>query len=201
MGEQGNRGMNWDPRSALRMRIRAWTALFQEVALVFWNTNWSKAGMFRGHDTPDGVANIYLGPEERGDIRVLQQYASRLDAGLHMVPVDVNDGQAVRAYGLSSPHTTGVYLHHFGNHATRASGVRVTLVLPLEASWVAESHPTLSVEDVADGGQRVVLVVSEERWLERLLLQLGAGATVTDPPEYRDLAARAARRVLARYRE
>jgi len=38
------------------------------------------------------------------------------------------------------------------------------------------------------------------RWLERLLLRLGAAATVVEPAEWRDIGARAARRVLDAYR-
>jgi len=58
VGEQGNAGMNWDPRSAVRMRIRAWTALFREIGLVFWNTSESKAAMFGGHYSPGKGAKI-----------------------------------------------------------------------------------------------------------------------------------------------
>ena len=76
---------------------------------------------------------------------------------------------------------------------------KVTLLLPPGASWVAESTPVDSVEDLDDGGQRVVLTVGATAWLERLLLQVGPGAQIVEPPELRDLPTRAARRVLARY--
>ncbi len=68
------------------------------------------------------------------------------------------------------------------------------------ASWVAETYPVLSVEDDADGWSTVELVVVSERWLERLLLRLGPAVEVLDPHEYRDVARRAASRLLARYR-
>lgn len=42
VGEQGNTGQNWDDRSALRMRLRSWTALFTEAVLVFWNSSFAK---------------------------------------------------------------------------------------------------------------------------------------------------------------
>ncbi len=76
---------------------------------------------------------------------------------------------------------------------------RVTVVLPPGADWVAESTPVESVVELDDGGQRVVLVVGATAWLERLLLQVGPGARITDPPELHDLPARAAQRILARY--
>jgi proteasome accessory factor C len=86
-------------------------------------------------------------------------------------------------------------------YSPRPDDPRVTLDLPPGASWVAESYPAESVEDRPDGGQRVVLAISEPAWLERVLLRVGAEARVVDPPELADLAARAARRVLARYRD
>jgi proteasome accessory factor C len=76
---------------------------------------------------------------------------------------------------------------------------RVTLWLAPEAAWVVETYPTERVEDV-DGGQRVVLAVSERAWLERLLLRLGPAARALEPPELRDAAAAAAGRLLTKYR-
>lgn len=76
---------------------------------------------------------------------------------------------------------------------------RVTLELPASASWIAESFPAESVEELADGGQRVVLAVSENAWLERLLLRAGPGARVIAPPDCVDIGPAAARRLLDRY--
>ena len=126
VGEEGNTGMNWDPRSGVRMRIRSWTALFQEISLIFWNTSWSKAGMFGGRYTPGTGANIYLGPEERGYIRVLHDFSSRLGPGVRMAPVSVlASPDLVRAYGLVSRHTVGIYLQHAGNHTARVQNVEI----------------------------------------------------------------------------
>jgi hypothetical protein len=118
VGEQGNAGMNWDPRSAVRMRIRAWTALFQEISMVFWNTSWAKNGMHYGRYTPGAASNIYLGPEERGYIRVLQDFASRLDADIRIAPVSLTSPGLARAYGLVSKHAAGIYLQHAADHKT-----------------------------------------------------------------------------------
>jgi len=126
VGEQGNGGMNWDPRSAARMRIRAWTALFQEISLVFWNTSWSKAGMFGGHYTPGMGANIYLGPEERGYIRILHDFASRLDSSVRMAAVSLTSPALVRAYGLASEHASGIYLQHAANHTERVEKAEIS---------------------------------------------------------------------------
>jgi hypothetical protein len=127
VGEQGNTGMNWDPLSAQRMRIRTWTALFQEVSLIFWNTSWSKAGMHGGRYTAGQVANIYLGPQERNYIRVLHDFSARLDANVRMVSIKSSSPDAVRAYGLFSNLTAGVYLHHFDNHTSAVDRTKITI--------------------------------------------------------------------------
>ena len=72
------------------------------------------------------------------------------------------------------------------------------LRLPASETWVAERYPTRSVTQTKDGWEIVVSIASE-RWLEQLLLRLGAEAQVVEPAEWRDLGARAARAVLARY--
>jgi proteasome accessory factor C len=92
------------------------------------------------------------------------------------------------------PDRTGLVYH------PRPDDPRVTLELPRGASWVAERAPAESVEDLPDGRQRIVLAVSERAFLERILLQVGPGARVLDPPELRGLGHAAAARVRARYR-
>jgi hypothetical protein len=130
VGQHGNTGMNWDPFSGQRMRIRTWTALFQEISLIFWNTSWSKAGMHRGHYSPGRDANIYLGPEERGYIRVLQDFSARLNAGIRITPVDVSVPTSIRGYGLLSGTIAAAYLHHFETHASAVYGAKITVDLP-----------------------------------------------------------------------
>jgi predicted DNA-binding transcriptional regulator YafY len=58
------------------------------------------------------------------------------------------------------------------------------------------------ISAVPDGPDHLLveLPVLSVRWLERLLLRLGAEAQVLDPPELRAAGATAAERVLARYR-
>jgi proteasome accessory factor C len=76
----------------------------------------------------------------------------------------------------------------------------VTLRLEPAAAWVPQSYPTQSVRERRDGRLDVDLVVSEEAWLDRLLLRLGSEAKVVAPKHRRATAAAAAARVLARYR-
>src|SRR5262249_59252642 len=113
VGEQGNTGMNWDPRSALRMRIRLWAGLFRNIGLVFWNTSWSMFGMNGGVYVPNSVANIYLGPEERGYTAVLGSWANRLPPGMTPTVFESSAPDQVRVWGLSSPQAAVAYLHHY----------------------------------------------------------------------------------------
>jgi proteasome accessory factor C len=73
----------------------------------------------------------------------------------------------------------------------------VTLDLAPSARWVLETYPYESVKEMAKGRARVQLRVSEQGWLERLLLRLGPEAKVVRGDS--DVAADAARRLLGRY--
>jgi predicted DNA-binding transcriptional regulator YafY len=75
----------------------------------------------------------------------------------------------------------------------------VRLRLHPEGRWVVESVPTLHVEEDGDGRLEVTLAVGGRAWLERLLLRLGPGAELLDPPDLVDTRREAARRVLSRY--
>lgn len=80
---------------------------------------------------------------------------------------------------------------------------RAVIDLAPGARWVAEAHPIVEAEELDDGRLRVTLAVTATPWLERLLLRLGPDARVVAiDPELGspDLAARAAARVLGRYR-
>jgi proteasome accessory factor C len=83
-------------------------------------------------------------------------------------------------------------------YSPSAHDTRATLRLSPAAAWVAEAYPSESVTERPGGKLDVVLAISEEAWLERLLLRLGPDAEVVDPrPSPVDRAA-VARRVLAR---
>ena len=136
VGEQGNWidrknppapgvGGVWDDRSALRMRIRNWTAFFNEIAVVFWNTSYARDG----HNM-----NIWLGPKEREYVRAMQDFAYRLDKDVAVVPVEVSNSHVFRAYALASDKRAGVYLHHFENHDKPLKGASITLEVPKNAA-------------------------------------------------------------------
>ncbi|MEY2967243.1 MAG: putative proteasome accessory factor [Actinomycetota bacterium] len=79
------------------------------------------------------------------------------------------------------------------------TGTEVVVELAPEASWVTETYPCRSVEELGDGRVRAVLTAGTEHWIARLLLRAGSSATVISPPEWADLGARTAAAVLARY--
>lgn len=129
VGEQGNFvdrnkprplgvGGVWDLRSALRMRIRLWTALFNEIALIFWNTSYAKDG----HNM-----NLWLGAKEREYVRALQDFSYRLDKEVKITPVEISEPNNIRAYGLASKDRFGVYLHHFKDHDAPVKSLRITI--------------------------------------------------------------------------
>jgi len=76
----------------------------------------------------------------------------------------------------------------------------VVLELPPDAAWVAETYPVEVLGDAPGGGLRVAAALAGTRWLERLLVRVGPGARVVEPPELAGLGAAAAARVLAVYR-
>ncbi len=106
------------------MRIRNWTALFNEIAFIFWDTSYARDG----HNM-----NIWLGPKEREYVRAMQDFAYSLDKDVRIVPVTVSDPHAGRAYALASQERAGVYLHHFADHTSPVKGLKVTLEAPKAA--------------------------------------------------------------------
>ena len=78
----------------------------------------------------------------------------------------------------------------------------VVLVIPRQVAWVADTFPTVSLQELPDDQIRVELRVTATPWLERLLLRLGPDIQATDGQDGHDLrplAAAAAARVLRRY--
>lgn len=86
-----------------------------------------------------------------------------------------------------------------GSGALRPDGPTLTLDLAPGARWVADEYPVDSVTTSPDGGIRVELPVSDQRWVVRLLLRLGGSATVVSPAETAAAVAQEARQALAAY--
>jgi hypothetical protein len=148
--EQGNQVQNWDEKSALRMRIRSWTAFFNEGMFIFWNTSFAKD--YRNLL----AANIYLGPEERSCIRNLQNFTQTIDADVQLAPATISDPTRVRAYGLRSSRMFAAYLHNFSNHDTPTTGLSLTMDVPHSglATWYEPATGNvLAVSSVSAGRQ------------------------------------------------
>ncbi len=75
----------------------------------------------------------------------------------------------------------------------------VSLLIDAGWLWVLDQYPLIESAPIDDGQMRVRLVVTSERWLERLMVRLGPHAAIESPDHLRGLGADAARRVLARY--
>ena len=115
--------------------------------------------------------------------------------------------QAVRTTGLPGRDATS--LPAAERHAlTRpeaflggSDAVLARVVLPSEARFAVEGLVTGELEELGDGRLVATLPVSDaEGWFGRLLLLLGPGAEVLQPPALADAGAKAARRALERYR-
>ncbi|MGI8586280.1 MAG: DUF5060 domain-containing protein [Chloroflexia bacterium] len=154
VGEQGNAEQNWDERSALRMRLRSWTAFFAEGVLIFWNASFAK-----DYRNP-GAADIYLGPEERGYLRVLQGFTNNFDPQAVTAAVELNRPDLVRGYALSAPTTYAAYLHSYTNHRTATVGIKVTVELRAagKARWIEPATGRVLGTACVGSGHQTLLV-------------------------------------------
>jgi hypothetical protein len=151
VGEQGNVGRNWYPNSSVRMRLRAWTAFFAQGALIFWNASFAK----------DDVGNaIYLGPQERRYIRVLQRFTRGFDRRASITSVATSAPALVRGYALRGPRQYAAYLVAYTNHASPTTSVRVS-VNPRsrgEATWISPSTGAILGRRKLRGGSQWLAV-------------------------------------------
>ena len=138
LGEQGNSDMNWLSDSAMRMRIRGWTAFFREVGIIFWQTSWATNGMGQGIQG-SGARNIYLGYEERQYNHIMMWFVNQvLKSDSVEASVIVSNRNLMRAYGLSSSDGFAAYIHHYANHTNTVSGQTITFGMTQagEGYWI-----------------------------------------------------------------
>jgi hypothetical protein len=148
VGETGNccNVCNYGPTG---FRLRGWSAFFAEGILVYWDES--------GNKTSCGGANTnyYIGDEERGFAKVLQDFNRGFDPKAQIVSVTVG-GATLHAYGLCGPVDYAAYLVNPSNHQSPTSSVKVT-VAPLaagHATWIDTSTgATLAELDVPAGMQ------------------------------------------------
>lgn len=153
--EQGNIGRNWDPTSGVRMRLRSWTAFFAETTLVFWNASFAN-----DYVNPAAAASLYIGPDERRYVRVLQNYTRGFDPRAVVAGVSATPSGAVRGYALGGPLDYGLYLVAADDHTTPLTGVRVTVVPQRAglATWIdPDSGRVLAQTKVPAGSQSLAV--------------------------------------------
>lgn len=130
-GEQGNQRSNWDPTSALRMRVRVWTAFFQQAGIVFWNQS---SNQYYYNEVFDN-SNQYIGPEERGMMEQFQRLTQQLPLDLESGPTPIRS-QSVRSYTLSNPKLLLSYLFNPELRPLPISAVN-PFGVPVTARWIA----------------------------------------------------------------
>lgn len=78
---------------------------------------------------------------------------------------------------------------------------RVSLeISPEAARWFADYYPVEMGAELGDGWRRVTMVSSGDRWMARLMLQLGQDCRNPDPPDLMDRAGELAAAIAARHR-
>jgi len=128
-GEYGNATCNWNPTSALGMRLHLWSAFFNAAEVIFWNSSASR------NYCHSGAANIYLGSEERRFTSVLQNFTANVDPRVHSVPVtELRPG--VRGYLLGAPTMLLGYFHNYANAGEVTTPVNVDAPLAGTATWL-----------------------------------------------------------------
>ena len=82
------------------------------------------------------------------------------------------------------------------------------VLLQVDAAWlwVLEQYPNVSIRTVLKGQVvqhadwvTVEVVANTERWMQRLLVRLGAHAVVVDPSDWQQLGSETAQLILRRY--
>ncbi|MGA0877696.1 MAG: helix-turn-helix transcriptional regulator [Ilumatobacteraceae bacterium] len=124
--------------------------------------------------------------------------------------VDIAAERTFRLDRMESPMPTGV-VRSVGRtprgpwFSDSEDAREVTLRIDPAWLWMLERYPLVQVEDdpgSADLSWRLVrMVVSNERWLGRLLLRLGSHAELVEPVAWRNLAQQSAGAVLRKYRQ
>jgi len=134
-GEVGNTVKNWDESSALRMRVRTWTAFFHNAILVFWNTSSDK----NYYNPVIKNANQFIGPQERSFIQSFVTLTQAVHLSAHAVPIPTYNPQ-VRSYGLISEHELMGYFFHFADPYRNTSvSARISLPKNARVTWLDPS--------------------------------------------------------------
>ena len=83
-----------------------------------------------------------------------------------------------------------------GAFRPRAEHRSAVVELSPEARWVAEYYPVEQVVELPGGRARVLLRYADPDWLVRLVLGLGGGARLLEPPQLAEVVGERARAAL-----
>lgn len=135
-------------------------------------------------------------------------YVTGIDAGIETGPGTSRD--AVRTFRIDrivSLERTGEFvdppddeLPTPGEWFADTALTRARLRLPASLLWMVEKYPVDEIDHLDGGGVvEVVLAVTSEHWLARLMVRLGPAAEVIEPERWRDLRRSAVEAILQRY--
>jgi len=149
-GEQGNTLYNWDPTSATRMRVRTWTAFFNEGIFVFWNYSHKKRAF--AEEFEYGNANQFIGEEERKYMKILQEFTNGIDLSAKKEFLKVTNLQ-VRGYKIISKEEEAGYFYHF-NDQTELTTIDLEVYLPKnsEIEWLDPATGKILLKQTLDAG-------------------------------------------------
>ncbi len=112
--EEGNKYVNWDETSAVRMRVRVWTSFFNDASLIFWNVSGTKKF------TSTKNANIYIGPDERRYIKVFQNTINSLSSDYQSTML-LMDNTGTHYYAVTSDSQLLAYFFHYADPSQETS--------------------------------------------------------------------------------
>lgn len=157
-GEIGNKAANWDRESAVRMRIRMWTAAMHRAGTIFWSTSHTK--QYAPAWDPLANGNQYIGQEERQSVRSINGFLKNMSVSARPYEFRVNSG-GVRGHGLADAKGLYGYFHRYDDH---------NVSLPLSVSFQIPKGGTLVWYDTKTG---------QELFRQRVQ---GGWATAGSPP-------------------
>ncbi len=160
-GESGH-GPPYSAYDPERYRIMIWTAFFTEGGLIFWNGG-PKSLFWPG---TGGIANQYIGEEERTLTNILTAFVSDFDASARPISFTVSPfvsnfwgGTPLRGYGLGNANEVGIYFLHSSEHDTLLSGATVTLNVPannMQGEWLEPNTGRVLQTFTVNSGSRTL---------------------------------------------
>ena len=145
-GEQGDGG--WDSLSAMRLRGRIWSSVFNAGTIIFWNSTFAK----------DCPCNQYLGWEERRYTRILQNFSVLLDSGIRQIAPQTSGH--LRIWGLQSQKEFALYIRDFQDVKELNLGKQISVNSPIYGNgyWYdVHSGDILGQAELALGQQTLTL--------------------------------------------